>query len=341
MARPVMAASQRHHVRPRLFLRIEDEGVHGFGEVDPQPRGLNGDPSLAEVVAELSRYSLPQLASVVQRESVLPAWSRVNRFAGSRPASAHAAALVEMALLDRELRADGCDIDSLWPARFVTPIQVTVSLLDLETPWELPPGTARVRVKTAPGALGSRALDRLGTLNRPILLDFNCSARDQADVLDQVEQLGSVVTVALVEQPFAVGNVIDHAALARRLDVALSLDEGVRSTRDLEQISRYRAAETVCIKPARVGGVANARTMVARAAELGLSAYLGGFFESPFARFVHRTLAQHCVNEPSDIGVIELSDRLAADSVTISRGGFGLAPSDELLRNSHVVATLG
>ena len=341
LLRPVLASSQYHHVRPRLFLRVEAEGIHGYGEIAPQPVSLNGDPSLAEVEAELAQFTLPQLAAATQRESALPAWSRVNRFAGSRRASPAAVALVEMALLDRHLRADNRAIDSLWPARFATPHQMTVSVLDLEPPWRIPPSVARVRVKTAPRALDRRALERLSSLGRPIVLDFNCSANDAEDVLDQVNQLRSVVAVDLVEQPFGVGNVIDHAELARRLDVGLSLDEGVRSTRDLEQISRYRAAGTVCLKPARVGGLANARTMVQRAQELDLSVYLGGFFESPFARFVNRKLAEHCVSQPSDIGEVALADQLSGDVVDAAPGGFGLAPAAALLRNSHVVATVG
>jgi len=84
--------------------------------------------------------------------------------------------------------------------------------------------------------------------------------------------------------------------------VLISLDEGVRSLRDLDQIVRYRAATIVCVKPARVGGYANARTMLERAKELGLRPYVGGFFESPFARSVNRALAWHTTDEPSDIG---------------------------------------
>jgi len=84
------------------------------------------------------------------------------------------------------------------------------------------------------------------------------------------------VTIDAVEQPYAPGNVIDHATLAEQLSVPLSLDEGVRSPRDLEQIVRYSAAKIVCLKPPRVGGLANTRTMAQRAAALGLEPYVAG-----------------------------------------------------------------
>ena len=190
------------------------------------------------------------------------------------------------------------------PSRFATPRQVTTSLLDENLAVFEPGDAARVRVKTAPGVLGAREVSFLESLGRPVLLDFNCSAGADEDVLEQLASIPRGVEVAAVEQPFAPGNVVDHARLAEQTEVPISLDEGVRNLRDLDQIVRYRAATLVCVKPARVGGYANARTMIERAKELGLRPYVGGFFESELARSVNRTLARHTTGEPSDIGVV-------------------------------------
>jgi O-succinylbenzoate synthase len=241
--------------------------------------------------------------------------------------------LFEMAVLDRELRRDGLSIRSLWPKRYDTATQATVSLIDDEADWQVHPSVARVRVKTQPGVLSSSVLAKVGQLDRPILLDFNCSANDDHDVLGQVQQLQSVAMLDGVEQPFAPGNVIDHARLGEQLDVPISLDEGVRSGRDLEQIVRYHAAQLVCIKPARVGGYANAKTMVLRAKELGLEAYLGGFFESGFARTLHRTFAHHLVTQPSDLGTVETE--LSGTDVIDVPLGFEVAPAPRVLERAH------
>jgi L-alanine-DL-glutamate epimerase-like enolase superfamily enzyme len=142
-----------------------------------------------------------------------------------------------------------------------------------------------------------------------------------------------------VEQPYAVGNVVDTARLAERLDVALSVDEGVRSVRDVAQLVRYRAAEIICVKPARVGGLANARTIIDEAREAGLRPYLGGFFESPFARAVHRSLARSCVEEPSDLGPVDVvggSER----EVDPAANGFGVRPSAEMLEHAAVLVSV-
>jgi O-succinylbenzoate synthase len=337
LVRPVAAAHQSHDVRSRLFLRIEHDGVIGFGEVAPQPRALHGDPGVDEVIDELRTITIPQIRAAFTREGSVPSWTRLARFAGARPSSAVAVALVEMAALDRELRASHQDTMTLWPRRFNTPTQATVSLLELSDPWHVDSDVARVRVKTSPGTIAAEALERLNHLNVPVLLDFNCSARSDADVLDQVAQVERVVTLSAVEQPFAAGNVIDHSTLAEQLDVPLSLDEGVRNLRDLGQIARYSAAQVVCIKPARVGGVANARTMVLKSQSLGLRPYIGGFFESPFARHVHRLLAESCVSEPSDLGIVAVQGALNHAELALSRAGFGVAPSPELLAHAATI----
>jgi O-succinylbenzoate synthase len=338
LERTVRASAQDHESRSRLFLRLDHEGIAGYGEVAPQPEELNGDPSFDDVIVS-TRGALARLEGVVTREGSLPSWSRVTRLGAATPASNAAAALVEMAVLDRELRLASRVVEEFWTPRFETPRQATFSLLDDETEWRVDDELARVRVKIAPGSLSERALDRLAQLSVPVLIDYNCSAITDDDVLRQVDQIRDVATISAVEQPYAVGNLADHARLAQRLNVPLSLDEGVRSLRDLTQIVSYRAATMICVKPARVGGLANARTMFAKANELGLDAYLGGFFESPFARHVHRLLANSCVREPSDLGDVALDGSTVPEVANVT-ASFGVEPSTAMLeRAQHVSLT--
>ncbi len=335
----VRTSYEHHQRRTRLYLRIEHDGASGFGEVAPQPTALHGDPGLEDVLDEVRRFVLPQFVDVVRRERGLPSWSRVARFAGPRRASGFAVALLEMALLDRELEVTGERVEERWVPHFATPRQATVSLLD-DGPWPLVEGVARVRAKTAPGPPSHSALERLAALRVPVLLDFNCSATSDTQVLEQVHLVAEVAEVAAVEQPFAVGNVVDLARLAPQLETGLSVDEGVRSTRDVGQLVRYGAATMICVKPARVGGLANARTLIARAHDAGLGAYVGGFFESPYARRVHQALAFNTVDEPSDLDavavVLEGYDH-EVDSIELA---FGLRPSAVMLECATVVLTL-
>ena len=335
LQRPIRASYETHDERTRLYVRIEHEGHWGFGEVSPQPHQLNGDPGLTEVLDAI-HLALARLEQVLRREGELPYWARVARLGAATPSDNVAYSLLEMALLDRELRRDKRSISELWVPIEDTTEQQTVSLLD-ETPWSIGDGAARVRVKCAPGALSVQSRERLSQVSVPVLLDFNCSATNDEEVLELVAAASSVVIVDAVEQPFAVDNVVDHARLAARLEVDVSLDEGVRSVRDLAQIDRYKAAAMVCVKPARVGGLANARTMILRAQEFGLRVYLGGFFESPYARRVHRALANSCVGEPSDLAAVGVS---AHEEASMTSSGFGVEPSVLVLEEAESLPVL-
>jgi O-succinylbenzoate synthase len=335
LKRPIRASLETHDERTRLYLRVEHEGHQGFGEVSPQPRALNGDPGVDDVLDAL-RGALRRLEDVREREGEIPHWSRVARLGGETPSQNVAYALIEMALLDRELRRDVRRVSDLWVPQGVTPLQQTVSLLD-DTTWSLSDEAARLRVKCAPGAVSAFAREQLREVKVPVILDFNCSASNDDEVLEVVAEVREFATVDAVEQPFAVGNVVDHARLAKREEFEVSLDEGVRSLRDLAQIERYGAAAMVCVKPARVGGLANARTIILRAEELGLRVYLGGFFESPYARQVNRALANSCVREPSDLGVVGVS---AYEEPATTSTSFGVEPSVVVLAEAERLTVL-
>lgn len=336
----VLAAEQRHDARARLFLRVEHSGVAGFGEVAPQPHELNGDAGLADVIDELRVFVVPQLEQILEREGDVPSWTRVARFAGPRAASNPAVALMEMAILDRELRCTRQSASSLWPEQFATPLLATVSLLD-DTTWSIGPGATRVRAKTSSTTPGTLALERLSQLSVPVLLDFNCGASSDADVLEQVRIIGDVALVIGVEQPYAVGNVVDAARLAEKMDVPVGIDEGVRSVRDVGQIVRYGAAQMICVKPARVGGLANARAIILAAREAGLRPYVGGFFESPYARQVHTQLAHNCVEEPSDLAPVLVAFDGYEREIDVTSDGFGVTPSSQMLDASDVLFDVG
>ena len=330
LAHVLSGGAQRHETRGRLFLEIRDGDGAGLGEVAPQPVSLNGDPGIESVIEELCEIVLPQLRAIRQRETSLPSWTRMNRLHAPREASATALALVEMALLNRELIAQGRRLEELWPHQSPLRLQRAVSLVDEREAWPTLDGVARLRVKVSSAPIASRSLERLASASLPVILDFNAAATSDEAVVGVLEQVQDVATVVAVEQPFRVGNLIDTTRLGERLGVAISLDEGVRSLRDVEQIVRYGAARLICVKPSRVGGLANARTLIVRARSLGLEAYVGGFFESPYARRVNRVLAEHCVVEPSDVGDVEVvgEDARVLDSET----GFGLEVDADFLR---------
>lgn len=324
----VAGGAQSHVSRPRLYLELELDGVRGFGEVAPQPVALNGDPGLDEVVTATAR-AMARVRRWVASEGA-PPWWRVGTVVDGTPAARAAAALVEMALLDRELRASDRSLAELWPARHEVRTTATVSLLSSD-PWRVAAGVARVRAKCGPGPLAPEAGERLEALGVPVVVDYNATALDVEGVRARVAAIARRARVVAVEQPFAPGNLVETARLAARLDevgIAVSLDEGVRTMGDLRAIARYGAARVVCVKPPRVAGLAQTLNLVARARELGLTAYLGGFFESPYARAFHRALVAHAFDEPSDVADVAVAGSPEAVDVA---GSVGLWPAPAAL----------
>jgi hypothetical protein len=87
-----------------------------------------------------------------------------------------------------------------------------------------------------------------------------------------------------------------------------------------------------------VGGLSNARALFTKAGELGLQAYLGGFFESPYARGVHRALARSCVSEPSDLLDVDVQPNAYGAEVTIIESRFGVEPADAMLSDAECLS---
>jgi len=298
LATPIEASQQRHETRSYLYAALTLEGVTGWGEVSPQPFPLNGDPGVDDVITEINEQLLPLFQSVITREGALPQWSRLAQFTSATPASRVATTLLEMAALDWSLRREGRSLDSLWPAQFETPLLRTASAYSSD--WTTFDGANHLRLKIAHDPIPVETLEALTTLAIDVVLDYNCAEPTRDTMAGHLRQLRDVTAVRAIEQPFAAGNLVDHALLRANVDVPISIDEGVRHRRDLDHIVQYEAADIVCIKPARVGGYSMARSLVTHALAKGLRPYIGGFFESPLARQVNRTLAYHHVVEPSD-----------------------------------------
>ncbi len=325
LASPLQASHQRHASRTHLYVRFFHDGTTGWGEVSPQPSALNGDASFDEVRSELLHQLIPLVHSVIRNEGNVPHWSRIARFTNAFAASRMATTLVEMALLDWWLRRDEESIVTLWPPVFDTPALQTMSALEGRPLLDDSPSHIRLKVDARP--LSDHMVKSLA-LAGDVLLDYNCCSPSRDEIAHHLAQLAFVTRVRAIEQPFEAGNVVDHALLRAAIDAPVSIDEGVRNRRDIDQIVQYGAADIVCIKPARVGGYSVARTMFDYATGKGLRPYLGGFFESPLARGANRALAQHLVREPSDVAPPTLLNpgQWVSDDL-----GFGLTPGDELL----------
>jgi O-succinylbenzoate synthase len=94
-----------------------------------------------------------------------------------------------------------------------------------------------------------------------------------------------------VEQPFDPPGLEAHARLARRISTPVCLDESLDSPATVERALALGACSVVCVKPARLGGLGAALQVIETCAGSGVPLWMGGMFESGYARGVNTTLA--------------------------------------------------
>ncbi|MHB0857311.1 MAG: o-succinylbenzoate synthase [Anaerolineae bacterium] len=86
--------------------------------------------------------------------------------------------------------------------------------------------------------------------------------------------------LAMVEQPLAHDDLLDHAKLQRELVTPICLDESITHPDRARQAIELRACGWINIKPGRVGGLTNALKIHDLARQAGIPCWVGGMLES-------------------------------------------------------------
>jgi len=121
---------------------------------------------------------------------------------------------------------------------------------------------------------------------------------DDAPMFKELDRFG----LAMIEQPLAHDDLIDHATLQSRIDTPICLDESITSPDKARKAIAIGACGWVNIKPGRVGGITPALEIHDLCRDAGVPCWIGGMLESAVG-------AQHClalatlpnVRYPSDI----------------------------------------
>ena len=131
------------------------------------------------------------------------------------------------------------------------------------------------------------------------------------------------LNLAMIEQPLAHDDLLDHATLQQQIRTPVCLDESIVGPRQTEQAIRLASCRYVNIKPGRVGGLTNAIRIHNLCQAAGIPCWVGGMLESavgsshcvalamlpnftypadifPSSRFYHEDLA----DEPLELAVV-------------------------------------
>lgn len=142
--------------------------------------------------------------------------------------------------------------------------------------------------------------------------------------------------LAMIEQPLAHDDLVDHATLQRAIRTPVCLDESVTCPRHAEQAIELASCRFVNVKPGRVGGLTNAVRIHDLCRASGIPCWVGGMLESATGAAICTALAMlDNFSYPADIFPSsrfyrqDLSDR-PLELVTLADGTPGVAAFPEI-----------
>jgi O-succinylbenzoate synthase len=187
---------------------------------------------------------------------------------------------------------------------------------------EVAAGYRRVKIKIKPG----RDLAPVEAVRRrfpelPLMVDANSAyTLDDADRLRALDRFG----LMMIEQPLGWDDIVDHAALQRRLSTAICLDESIRGPEDARRALELGACRIVNCKMGRIGGFAAALELDALCRSRGAPLWCGGMLESGIGRLanVHlQTLAGFTLPGDTSASARYFEEDLVDPPVTVSPQG--------------------
>jgi O-succinylbenzoate synthase len=173
-------------------------------------------------------------------------------------------------------------------------------------------GYKRIKLKIAPGwdVELARAV-RAAFPETMIMLDANSAYTLQdAEHLKQLDAFN----LLMIEQPLAHDDIYEHSQLQPQLRTPICLDESIKSANDLRLALQVGALGVLNLKPARVGGFAEALDVYRVAVAHQLPLWIGGMLETGIGRAQNVAFASlPGVNLPCDISA---TDRYFAQDIT-------------------------
>ncbi|MBN9185950.1 MAG: o-succinylbenzoate synthase [Microbacterium sp.] len=278
-------------VREVIVVRALTPDSDGWGEIVTQAAPLYSSEYTQSAWDVALRFLAPALldARTLEPEQVAGV---LEPFVGHRMAKAG----LELAVLDAALRAEGRAFgEYLGAVRDTVPSGVSVGLqadpaaLVERVGGYLDEGYVRIKIKIKPGrdvADTAAVRDAFGAI--PLRVDANSAyTLADAELLAELDRFD----LLLIEQPLQEDDLVDHAALARRLRTPVCLDESIVSAKAATDAIALRAAAVVNVKAGRVGGYLEAVRVHDVCRDAGIPVWCGGMLETGIGRAANAALA--------------------------------------------------
>ncbi len=291
LVRPFETSFGRIDARLVPLVRMEADGVEGWGEIVADTAPLFSDETVTTARHVLADCFVPELLSRTL-SSVQDVAAALRRFKGHRMAKAG----LELAFMDLAARSRGISVaEAIGGARDRVPVGVSLGIeKDVPTLVEqvlahVAQGYQRIKLKIKPGwdvdvVRTVRASYPDGLLS----VDAN-SAYTLADAahLRELDAFG----LLMIEQPLAHDDLVDHQALQQQIRTGICLDESIVHARAAAQALALGSCRLINIKIGRVGGYTEALGIHDVCHAHGAPVWCGGMLECGIGRAHNVALA--------------------------------------------------
>lgn len=334
LAEPFVTRHGAQTVRRVVVVEGKRSGLIGYGEA-PVLSSPHYHEETVETVWHVIRDHLAPAVLKGDRLAAEDVAAELAKFAGHPMAKS----AVEAAAWDLDAQEKGISIVEALGGRpgrvdsgIVIGFQPDEVALRRAIESALEQGYRRIKLKIAPG----RDLDALRSVRRrfgqiPLAVDANGAySLQDMERLRRFDEFG----LLFIEQPFAAGDLVDHARLQEQIETPVALDESVRSPADVRSALALGACRAVVVKAARLGGLAAAKEAHDLCLAEGVPVCCGGLLETGIGRALNLALA--CLPNFTLAGDLSASSRywnedivepaaeLEADGTLLAPGGPGL-----------------
>ena len=298
---PVTTATTTYAKRPLVLAKVAaragDTPVDGWGECAALGNTDYVDEDAASAFGTLEQLLAPTLIDAAARSGGrLAPHSRLAPLRARVPHAPMAFATLEMAVADAQLRLErrslasvlGVEGRSVEAGAVVGTFPGTPELVEaVDALVEV--GYRRLKVKIAPG-WDIEPLEAITTCFPSLRVQADANGSYVEGHADHLKEFDRFALLCL-EQPYPAGELAAHVRLAARLRTPICLDESLHTPADVAEAVATGACSVVEVKPARLGGIGAALEVIESSVAIGVPMWIGGMFESRFARGVNAALA--------------------------------------------------
>jgi len=265
------------NIKQNVIVKLEKDGVVGYGEAAPNVRyGETPESTIAVIEEAIPLFEREDLWNFVELGFVIRELA---------PAQTAAKAALDIALMDWVAKSLGVPLYRYFGLN-KTKVPVTSFTIGIDTPEVI-----GKKVQEAGHYLLLKI--KLGTENdeeiisairavtdKPLLVDANEGWKNKEEALEKIKWL-AFQGVKVIEQPLPASMLEETRWLRERSDIPIIADESVKTAADIPSLAT--AFDGINIKLMKAGGLQEALRMVWLARTLGMKVMLGCMIETSVA----------------------------------------------------------